>query len=161
MIETPEVNIKLTSEETQRIETAKIRINNTEAEIKIAESNLSVIQKDILKSIKDQKYQSANLDAIEKNISDKKSEHEQIVKNIDIETKNLDKIRSEGKSIVEKNENISEDLKLREENLKKSEKTHEQKVIEHLEKEKEINNKKLAVDNAASVLKDAIKNITW
>lgn len=74
MTESPAANISLTFEQLAQIETTKSTLSNLENEIKIANKDLGILNKDLIKATKEREYQEELTDKLSEQILEKKNE---------------------------------------------------------------------------------------
>jgi len=93
MIETPNSNISLTFEQMAQIDTVKKTLANIENEITIAQKNLSILNKEVVKATKEREYQEELLVKLNAEIPIKQSEKEKLEKDVSEMTEHLAKIK--------------------------------------------------------------------
>jgi chromosome segregation ATPase len=120
MIDNSNENVKLTFEQMQQIDTVQKRLSNIENEVIIAQKNLNVVNKDVLKATREREYQEELISKL----------------NIEIELKTQEKIKLE--TAVNEMQSYLEEATLKDKELKSEHKTKE---IELVQKEHELSEK--------------------
>lgn len=99
MISDPGKSVALTFEQQEQLAVVETRLGNLEAEILIAEKNLRVIGKEVVKATKEREYQVELMAALSIDVEALKDSKNELVSEKIAEQEALDLIRSEAKDI--------------------------------------------------------------
>lgn len=161
MIDSPNSNISLTFEELAQIETTKSILSNLENEITIANKNLNIIAKEVLKATKERDYQEELILTLSEQVSDKQAETLRLDNSISQMKSSLEESRErEGfanKILADK----TQELRDRENKISEIEKELSvRKAQLEVEMESQLKDRE-DLNIAYDAFKDALTTITW
>lgn len=161
MIEQTSSNTSLTFEQMAQIEETKKRLSNLENEIIIANKNLSVINKDVVKATKEREYQEDLKSGLIIDI-EKLSKEKLILENSNLEINSyLEKTTKEIKEALKDIEDNKASLSLRESAILSSENKIKKDLVNIDEKAQQILEERKVLETAYNAFNEALKTIVW
>lgn len=161
MIEQTSSNTSLTFEQMAQIEETKKRLSNLENEIIIANKNLSVINKDVVKATKEREYQEDLKSGLIIDI-EKLSKEKLILENANLEINSyLEKTTKEIKEALKDIEDNKASLSLRESAILSSENKIKKDLVNIDEKAQQILEERKVLETAYNAFNEALKTIVW
>jgi hypothetical protein len=156
MINTPEPTIKLTDEETTRIEKVKTTLLNLESEISIATKNLKAIKSDTDHAVKEKTYQNEQLDTLILKVEEKVLINSKLDEQIAQKTAMLNDLLSKFKEHSDLMTSEKVDHKKRENKLKQNEIEFSEKAQKIWSNELELIHRMEDFDKKVVKLKEVI-----
>lgn len=161
MISDTSKNVALTFEQLEQIETAKGILKNLEAETIIANRNLSVLQKEVIKATKEREYQEELIAKFSKEAEEKRTELAGVQESFRDTSVSLAKAKGEAETLESKAKDTRADLTKREEAVLKAEKDLSE-ARTALSKEKDaLDLDRAAIERTQAAFKEAALTITW
>lgn len=161
MIEQTSSNTSLTFEQMAQIEETKKRLSNLENEIIIANKNLSVINKDVVKATKEREYQEDLKSGLIIDI-EKLRKEKLILENSNLEINSyLEKTTKEIKEALKDIEDNKASLSLRESAILSSENKIKKDSVNIDEKAQQILEERKVLETAYNAFNEALKTIVW
>ena len=161
MIETSTGNVRLTMENLQQLAEVEGRLSNLQNEISLATKNLSVINKDVIKAVKEREYQQELITKFTDIATQKGIELESLKNSVAELSKQSENLNQEAILIKEthskKEINLEErenTLKFKEEDQKKNEDDFKVGLLKLKEDRKSL-------DVVKSAFQEAVKLVTW
>ena len=161
MIEQPNANVALTFEQLQQIDTAQNRLKNLESEIAIANRNLGIVNKDVVKATKEREYQEELKANVEKSFADKQAEHETLKQSLAEMNDALTESREEIITNAKKHSDKTLELENREKAVVQSETEVAKKLAELKTESDKHNEMRSKIESAQKAFSEATKTVVW
>lgn len=161
MIESPTPNVELTFEQLQQIETSKGILRNIEAETAIANKNLSVLQKEVIKATKEREYQEELLAGLQERAAEKDADLASVSEKVAEAAVSLAKVVKESEKLDKDAEKTRTELATREDVVLKAEKDLSEARTDFNKEKGALDKERASIEQAKAAFKSAVLTVTW
>lgn len=161
MVTSPEANIPLTDEDSRKLELGSQRLKVVQAEVLEATKKLASYEAEMNQAREAKEYAESEKIQVEIELSELRTQKEELKSSVKTLRQELNKHADEHEAHRVYHDSMNASLLKRQEHFSAKEKEFSSERELHVQKEKELEKRRLQVEQAREKFQDAITSVTW